>query len=100
MLIINRRKLHVVIFCILILAIVLLGFATVDFVRYETDFETADSTIDILGAVIISLLIIIMGIYTLLSVRIDRGYLKNKEKTLELECRLTELEEKLASIRD
>ena len=79
----------------LILAIVLLTFATVDFARHETDFQTADSTIDILGATIISLLIIIMSFYMLLSGRIDRGYMNNKAKTLELEYRIAELEEKL-----
>ncbi|MHC4292539.1 MAG: hypothetical protein ACYSTR_10050 [Planctomycetota bacterium] len=82
---------------VLIFAVVLLIFGLVDFMRHETDFQVADSTIDILGAAIISILIIIMSIYMLLSGRIDRGYLKHKAKTLELECRLAELEEKFKS---
>lgn len=38
---------------------------------------------------------ILVGVYIILSGRIDRGDLKNKAKTLELEYRIAELEEKL-----
>ena len=79
---------------LLILAVVLLCFATVNVLNDEI-FKITNPMIDILGATIISVLIIIMSIYLLLSGRIDRSDLKNKEKSLQLESRLTELEEKL-----
>lgn len=85
------------IFCLLILAITLLSFAIVDFLNNETDFHLSDSAIDVAGAAITTVLFIVMSVYLLLSGRIDRGGLENKAKMLELEYRLAELEEKLAS---
>ncbi len=79
----------------LILAIVLLGFVMADLMRNELDFGVANPTVDILGAAIVSVLIIIMGVYLLLSGRIDRGDIQNKTKLLELEYKLAALEEKL-----
>ena len=83
------------IFWMLVFACVFLSFAVVDYIRNETDYWVADTTMDLLGATIVSMLIIIMSIYMLLSGRIDRGDMKNKAKTLELEYRIVELEEKL-----
>lgn len=79
---------------LLIFAVVLLCFATVNILNEEI-YKISNPMIGMLGATIISVLIIIMSIYLLLSGRIDSSDLKNKEKSLQLESRLTELEEKL-----
>lgn len=80
---------------VLILAVVLLSFAAVEFLNQQEVLRLSDSVLDVLGAAILSILMIIMGTYMLLSGRIDRGDLHNKTKMLELEYRLAELEEKL-----
>ena len=79
------------VFWILILTI------TVLFCTILELFEKTGGISPVLAAWIFTVmtLVIVIGVYMLLSGRIDRGDLKNKEKTLELEYRVSELEEKL-----
>ena len=71
-----------------------MSFAVVQFLRSQGEgFQIGDATLDVLGAAIISLILIIMSVYLLLSGRIDRADLNHKTKALELEYRVTELEE-------
>ena len=55
----------------------------------------AGSAMEMSGVLTLVVMVVVMGTYMLLSGRIDRGDMKNKTKTLELEYRLAELEEKL-----
>ncbi len=80
------------IFWILILSVAVLLLATFGYLGGQTDSGVEPEFIGVLSLVAI---ILVMGVYMLLSGRIDRGDLKNKIKTLELEYRLCEMEEKL-----
>ena len=85
------------IFWILILVIFTLYFATFDMI--EEHVQPGISS-EIMWIFSMMTLVIVMGVYLLLSGRIDCGDMKNKAKTLELEYRLAELEEKLASSQE
>ena len=80
------------VFWILILTITTLYLAMFDVI--EEHVQSGIST-EITWVFTMMTLVIVMGVYMLLSGRIDRGDMKNKAKTLELECRIAELEEKL-----
>ena len=80
------------VFWVLVLVIVTLVFSIFEFIDRQTEFSISNQ---VAWALTLMTLVIVMGVYLLLSGRIDRGDLKNKAKTLDLEYRLTELEEKL-----
>lgn len=77
----------------IILVILMLSFTAFDFLESQMEFKLSSSGAAYGFALMI--LVVVIGVHMLLSVRIDSIDLKNKEKSLELECRLTELEEKL-----
>jgi hypothetical protein len=85
------------VFWILILSITFLFFGVIEFCFDEFDKTefSMNNVFDIGGAVTLVMLMIVMGVYIMLGGRIDRGDMKNKAKTLELEYRIAELEEKL-----
>jgi len=80
------------IFWILIFAIITVNFTVFDLIQKQVVPGISNQ---ITWLFTMTTLIIVMGVYMLLSGRIDRGDLKNKAKTLELEYRIAELEEKL-----
>ena len=82
-------------FCLLILAMAVMGSGIADLIRFEEDFQIPDPMSDILGAAITAILMIMISLYLLLSGRMDRADMQNKTKRLELEYRVAELEERL-----
>lgn len=88
------------VFWILILAVVMVIVATFSIWSNAEDSPLAGSAMQISGVLTLVVMVVVMGAYMLLSGRIDRGDLKNKAKTLELEYRLAELEEKLNQSAD
>ncbi len=78
---------------VIILVILIFSFMVIDLLDSQMGFKLSPS--DVVYGFASMILVIVIGVHMLLSVRIDRNNLKNKEKSLELECRLTELEEKL-----
>ena len=83
------------VFWILILAVVMVMLATFSLWGHSLDSPMAGSAMEMSGVLTLVVMVVVMGAYMLLSGRIDRGDMKNKAKTLELEYRLAELEEKL-----
>lgn len=83
------------VFWILILAVVLMLFATFNFLNHVPNSDGLTMDVEFSGILTMIAMVVVMGSYMLLSGRIDRGDMKNKAKSLELEYRLTELEEKL-----
>lgn len=83
------------VFWILILAVVMVIVATFSMWSSVEDSPLVGSAMQISGVLTLVVMVVVMGAYMLLSGRIDRGDLKIKAKTLELECRVAELEEKL-----
>jgi uncharacterized membrane protein YhaH (DUF805 family) len=81
------------IFWMLVLAMVTLVFSIFEMIDRQTEFSISTQ---VAWALTLMTLVIVMGVYMLLSGRIDRGDSENKAKALELEYRLAELEEKLA----
>ena len=82
------------VFWVLILVIVFIFFSVFDFINRELGLVPV-SVMEKSAVFTMVTMVVVMGVYMLLSGRIDRGDLENKTKTLELEHRLTELEEKL-----
>ena len=82
------------VFWILILAVVMMIVATFSIWSSTEDSPLAGSAMQISGVLTLVVMVVVMGVYMLLSGRIDRGDMKNKIKTLELEYRIAELEEK------
>lgn len=82
------------IFWILLLVIVFIFFSVFDFINRELGLIPV-SVMEKSGVFTMVIMVVIMGVYMMLSGRIDRGDMKNKAKTLELEHRIAELEEKL-----
>lgn len=82
------------VFWILILAVVLMLLATFNFIGRDADSPIAGLSVELSGILTLVAMVVVMGVYMLLSGRIDRGDLQNKAKTLELEYRIAELEEK------
>lgn len=82
------------VFWILILAVVMMIVATFSIWSSAEDSPLAGSAMQISGVLTLVVMVVVMGVYMLLSGRIDRGDMKNKIKTLELEYRIVELEEK------
>lgn len=80
------------IFWVLIFAIVTLYFGVFDMIDKQIVPNISNQ---ITWVFTMMILVIVMGVYMLLSGRIDRGDMKNKAKTLELEYRIAKLEEKL-----
>ena len=78
---------------VIISAILILFLLVVGFMNSQMGFKLSPSDVAYGGGALI--LILVIGAHLLVSVRIDSIDLKNKEKSLELECRLAELEEKL-----
>lgn len=76
----------------LIVAVVTLIFAAFNLLEKQTG---RDLSTDIAWIFTLIVLVIVMGVFLLLSDRIDRGDLQSKKKILELEYRLAEMEEKL-----
>lgn len=80
------------IFWILILAVVTLICTSFDMI--EEHVQSGIST-EVVWVSTMVTMVVVMGVYMLLSGRLDRGDLENKVKSLELEHRVAELEEKL-----
>ncbi|MHC4551350.1 MAG: hypothetical protein ACYSUT_01095 [Planctomycetota bacterium] len=80
------------VFWFLILAIVALFFSAFNLIEKQTN--EFDAT-EISWIATVMVLVVVMGVYLLLSDRSDRSDIRNKTKILELEHRLIELEEKL-----
>lgn len=85
------------VFWILILAVVMVIVAAFSVWSSAEDSPLAGSSMQISGVLTLVVMVVVMGVYMLLSGRIDRGDMKNKTRTLELEYRIAELEEKLKS---
>ena len=83
------------VFWILILAVVSVMLATFSLWSNSLDGPLAGSAMEMSWILTMVVMVVITGVYMLLSGRIDHGDLKNKAKSLELEYRLAELEEKL-----
>ncbi len=78
---------------VIILAVIIFSLLTVDIMDNHMDVDLSPS--DVTYGVVTLLLILVIGVHLLLSVRIDKNDLNNKESLLELQCRLAELEEKI-----
>ena len=77
----------------IILAVLIFLLLIVDLV--DTHMGVNFSAPDVAYGIITLIIILVIGVHLLLSVRIDKNDLNNREKMLKLECRLVELEEKL-----